>query len=164
MRSGRVTVRRSLAPSWPPNSDALSWWRWIWVPMAPSKTSTRRATASRNVTKCLSLVEGEGAGPLPFRRATRKARESRANPARPQERTRAGVDREAVPVEDAAVSRRALLAVVAIAAATALLRAFAFRGLDLYTDEAYYWLWSTRPAAGYFDHPPMVAWLVALSS
>lgn len=67
-------------------------------------------------------------------------------------------------MEDAAVPRRALLAVVAIAAATALLRAFAFRGLDLYTDEAYYWLWSTRPAAGYFDHPPMVAWLVALSS
>jgi len=62
------------------------------------------------------------------------------------------------------VPRRAWAAVIAIAAATALLRAVAFSGLDLYTDEAYYWLWSTRPAAGYFDHPPMVAWLIALSS
>jgi hypothetical protein len=62
------------------------------------------------------------------------------------------------------VPRRAWIAVSAIAAGSALLRAIAFRGLDLYTDEAYYWLWSTRPASGYFDHPPMVAWLIGLSS
>jgi 4-amino-4-deoxy-L-arabinose transferase-like glycosyltransferase len=62
------------------------------------------------------------------------------------------------------VPRRAWIAAIAIAAAAALLRAATFHGLDLYTDEAYYWLWSTRPAAGYFDHPPMVAWLVGLSS
>lgn len=35
-------------------------------------------------------------------------------------------------------------------------------GLDLYGDEAYYWLWSRHPAFGYFDHPPLVAWLAAL--
>ena len=29
-------------------------------------------------------------------------------------------------------------------------------------DEAYYWVWSRAPAAGYFDHPPMVAlWIRA---
>jgi hypothetical protein len=28
-------------------------------------------------------------------------------------------------------------------------------------DEAYYWRWSTHLAFGYFDHPPMVAWLIA---
>src|SRR5512138_2505808 len=43
------------------------------------------------------------------------------------------------------------------------LRALAFAGTELYSDEAYYWLWSLRPAAGYFDHPPLVAWLIALS-
>jgi 4-amino-4-deoxy-L-arabinose transferase-like glycosyltransferase len=29
-------------------------------------------------------------------------------------------------------------------------------------DEAYYRLWSLRPALGYFDHPPMIAWWVWL--
>lgn len=29
-------------------------------------------------------------------------------------------------------------------------------------DEAYYWVWSQHLALGYFDHPPMVAWWVAL--
>jgi 4-amino-4-deoxy-L-arabinose transferase-like glycosyltransferase len=29
-------------------------------------------------------------------------------------------------------------------------------------DEAYYRLWSMRPAFGYFDHPPMIAWLIWL--
>lgn len=31
-------------------------------------------------------------------------------------------------------------------------------------DEAYYWQWSRQPAWGYFDHPPMVAWLIALGT
>jgi 4-amino-4-deoxy-L-arabinose transferase-like glycosyltransferase len=29
-------------------------------------------------------------------------------------------------------------------------------------DEAYYWDWSRAPAWGYYDHPPLVAWLVWL--
>jgi 4-amino-4-deoxy-L-arabinose transferase-like glycosyltransferase len=29
-------------------------------------------------------------------------------------------------------------------------------------DEAYYRLWSLRPALGYFDHPPMIAWWIWL--
>jgi 4-amino-4-deoxy-L-arabinose transferase-like glycosyltransferase len=32
--------------------------------------------------------------------------------------------------------------------------------LPLTADEAYYWLWSRHLAAGYFDHPPMIAWLI----
>lgn len=34
--------------------------------------------------------------------------------------------------------------------------------VPLINDEAYYWEWSRRPAAGYFDHPPAIAWLIAL--
>lgn len=34
--------------------------------------------------------------------------------------------------------------------------------LPLHFDEAYYWLWSQRLAASYFDHPPMIAWLLWL--
>ncbi|MFT4977478.1 MAG: 4-amino-4-deoxy-L-arabinose transferase-like glycosyltransferase, partial [Myxococcota bacterium] len=32
--------------------------------------------------------------------------------------------------------------------------------LGLSEDEAYYWVWSERLAAGYFDHPPAVAWVI----
>jgi len=60
--------------------------------------------------------------------------------------------------------RRAVAVAAAVAASAALLRALAFSGTDLYSDEAYYWLWSLRPAAGYFDHPPLVAWLIALGA
>ena len=28
----------------------------------------------------------------------------------------------------------------------------------LLADEAYYWVWSLRPALGYFDQPPLWAW------
>jgi 4-amino-4-deoxy-L-arabinose transferase-like glycosyltransferase len=48
----------------------------------------------------------------------------------------------------------------AIALGVAAFRVLLFRGLDLYADEAYYWMWSRRLDLGYFDHPPMVAWLV----
>lgn len=34
--------------------------------------------------------------------------------------------------------------------------------VPLTEDEAYYRLWSMRPALGYFDHPPMIAWQIWL--
>lgn len=37
-------------------------------------------------------------------------------------------------------------------------------GTELAHDEAYYWLFSKNLAWGYFDHPPMAAWLIALSN
>ncbi|HHB11678.1 MAG TPA: glycosyltransferase family 39 protein [Chromatiales bacterium] len=36
--------------------------------------------------------------------------------------------------------------------------------LPLAPDEAYYWYWAQYPAAGYFDHPPMVAWIIAVTT
>jgi len=35
--------------------------------------------------------------------------------------------------------------------------------LPLHGDEAYYWLWSHHLQAGYYDHPPMIAFLIALT-
>jgi 4-amino-4-deoxy-L-arabinose transferase-like glycosyltransferase len=35
---------------------------------------------------------------------------------------------------------------------------------DLYPDEAQYWWWSTHPAFGYYSKPPVVAWLIALTT
>ncbi len=31
---------------------------------------------------------------------------------------------------------------------------------ELFDDEAYYWMYTRFPAWGYFDHPPMIAWLI----
>lgn len=35
---------------------------------------------------------------------------------------------------------------------------------DLYPDEAQYWLWSLKPDWGYYSKPPLVAWLIALTT
>lgn len=36
--------------------------------------------------------------------------------------------------------------------------------IPLHGDEAYYWVWSHHLQGGYFDHPPMIAYLIALSN
>jgi dolichol-phosphate mannosyltransferase len=35
---------------------------------------------------------------------------------------------------------------------------------ELIPEEAYYWTYSQHPSLSYFDHPPMVAWLIALGT
>lgn len=35
---------------------------------------------------------------------------------------------------------------------------------DLFFDEAQYWAWSLDPAFGYFSKPPLIAWLIGLST
>ncbi|GMT42316.1 MAG: hypothetical protein IEMM0002_0727 [bacterium] len=45
-----------------------------------------------------------------------------------------------------------------------LLRLFTAGSFELSLDEGYYWLWSKHLAAGYYDHPPMVAYVVALTT
>jgi 4-amino-4-deoxy-L-arabinose transferase-like glycosyltransferase len=37
-------------------------------------------------------------------------------------------------------------------------------GIELHSDEAYYFLWSKRLGWSYYDHPPMIAYLIALSN
>jgi 4-amino-4-deoxy-L-arabinose transferase-like glycosyltransferase len=41
-----------------------------------------------------------------------------------------------------------------------VLRFIAGAVLPLSADEAYYWLWSRHLAAGYYDHPPVIAFLI----
>lgn len=62
------------------------------------------------------------------------------------------------------MTRQTSRQVLLVALGACLLRAAVFLGTELYADEAYYWLWSTRLAGGYFDHPPMVAYVAWLSS
>ncbi|MDR2772168.1 MAG: glycosyltransferase family 39 protein [Elusimicrobiota bacterium] len=47
---------------------------------------------------------------------------------------------------------------------TALFKTFLSATLELHPDEAYYWLWSKRLAFGYFDHSPMVAYFIKLTT
>ena len=43
-----------------------------------------------------------------------------------------------------------------------VLRVIAAGCAGLVPDESYYWLWAQHPSFGYYDHPPMVAWWIAI--
>src|SRR5260370_28461791 len=36
--------------------------------------------------------------------------------------------------------------------------------IDPYPDEAQYWIWSRELAWGYFSKPPLIAWVIALTT
>jgi 4-amino-4-deoxy-L-arabinose transferase-like glycosyltransferase len=48
-----------------------------------------------------------------------------------------------------------------LALALLLVRGIVAQGLGLLADEAYYARWTLDLSAGYFDHPPAIAWLIA---
>lgn len=56
----------------------------------------------------------------------------------------------------------AVWAILAITAARLLW--LAFQSAGLYPDEAQYWFWSRHLAFGYYSKPPLVAWLIALTT
>src|SRR5947209_13952494 len=39
-----------------------------------------------------------------------------------------------------------------------------YQPADLYPDEAQYWFWAQHLALGYYSKPPLVAWLIALTT
>lgn len=53
---------------------------------------------------------------------------------------------------------------VALLLLSTVVRAFFSWRLGLGDAEAYYWTWSRHLALSYYDHPPMVAWLIALGT
>lgn len=55
-------------------------------------------------------------------------------------------------------------AVAAILCVLTLFRLVVAAYAPIVPDEAYYWLWSRAPAAGYYDHPPMIAWWIWAST
>src|SRR5258707_8901597 len=59
--------------------------------------------------------------------------------------------------DDADEWREALL----ITLAGTLVRLFFGMLLSPFPDETYYWDWSRHLAFGYYDHPPVIAWLIA---
>ncbi len=51
-----------------------------------------------------------------------------------------------------------------VVAALVAWKTYLSSSLQLHPDEAYYWLWSRDLAAGYFDHPPLIAYLIRLTT
>lgn len=51
-----------------------------------------------------------------------------------------------------------------VAGALLLIRCWLDARFNLVPDEAFYWTWTRHLNAGYFDHPPMIAWLMWLST
>lgn len=60
--------------------------------------------------------------------------------------------------------RRAAVAVALVSVGLGVLHLWLAGTLELSPDEAYYWTWSREPALSYPDHPPLVAWLIALGT
>jgi len=58
--------------------------------------------------------------------------------------------------------RRDWTIAVAIITGAAILRLIVAAIIPAFPDETYYWDWSRRLAAGYFDHPPAIAWLIRI--
>jgi dolichol-phosphate mannosyltransferase len=52
------------------------------------------------------------------------------------------------------------IVIVTLLTAALGLRVAAMARVPLVPEEAYYWMYSQHPSLSYFDHPPMVAWLI----
>ncbi len=55
-------------------------------------------------------------------------------------------------------------AAVGVIAFATLLRVIVGARLPLVPDETYYWEWSRHLSLGYFDHPPIIAWLIRIGT
>ncbi len=62
---------------------------------------------------------------------------------------------------DAILTKRNTIIVVAL---LALWKMYFAATLQLHPDEAYYWLWSRHLDFGYFDHAPLIAYLIRLTT
>jgi len=57
-------------------------------------------------------------------------------------------------------SQRAITIFAVLIVVAVLLRFVAMALVPLVPEEAYYWMYSQHPSLSYFDHPPMVAWVI----
>jgi 4-amino-4-deoxy-L-arabinose transferase-like glycosyltransferase len=53
---------------------------------------------------------------------------------------------------------------VAVVAGLTVLRGIFATTIELRVDEAYYWTWSKEGVMSFLDHPPLIAWLIRLST
>lgn len=62
------------------------------------------------------------------------------------------------------VPRRSLMYFVLLLALAFILRMVAMGSVPLIPEEAYYWMYAEHPNLSYYDHPPMVAWVIGLGT
>jgi dolichol-phosphate mannosyltransferase len=67
-------------------------------------------------------------------------------------------------VVDLGISPRWNVTVAVLLAMTLGLRVAAMAGMPLVPEEAFYWMYSQHPSLSYYEHPPMVAWLIWLGT
>ena len=73
--------------------------------------------------------------------------------------------RQRVEHDIGAIRPYAAWTLAGVAAITAIrLVWLALQPADLFPDEAQYWVWSQKLALGYYSKPPLVAWLIALTT
>jgi len=78
-----------------------------------------------------------------------------------------GGERTVRPCREAAQpvsSKRMIWIVIAAVAALTIAKIFFAIHAELLPEEAYYWTYLQHPALSYFDHPPMVAWIIAIGT
>jgi 4-amino-4-deoxy-L-arabinose transferase-like glycosyltransferase len=73
------------------------------------------------------------------------------------------LDRKSLSVQGLSPEARAVLWIAGGLTLVRLVALFSTR-LELYPDEAQYWLWSQRPDWGYFSKPPLIAWAIWLTT
>lgn len=54
--------------------------------------------------------------------------------------------------------------VLALLGLAVFVRLIAMAQMPLVPEEAYYWLYAQHPSLSYYDHPPMVAWVISLGT
>src|SRR5258708_2824413 len=69
-------------------------------------------------------------------------------------------DEPAMTLSEVRLVRNTAVTILALVA----LRLVAAAWTPLTFDEAYYWMWSKGLAGGYYDHPPMVAFVIRLGT
>src|SRR6266852_1674937 len=74
------------------------------------------------------------------------------------------VPTEKTPTTPCPAEKGLWLAVVCMVAFLTVLR-FSLCGIvELLPEETYYWTYAQHPAFGYFDHSPMVAWIITIGT
>jgi 4-amino-4-deoxy-L-arabinose transferase-like glycosyltransferase len=65
-----------------------------------------------------------------------------------------------------AIANRSFGLVLAVLVALTAIRiaGLNFSVVDLFVDEAQYWVWSREPSLGYFSKPPLLAWVIAATN
>jgi len=71
---------------------------------------------------------------------------------------------ESVSAQPAVLDYRALAAAAVAALTAARLLLIGLHPAGLYPDEAQYWFWAQTPALGYYSKPPLIAWVIALTT